>query len=242
MEKIELAKEFLLDSPLKNSYLIARLDEYNIHVGFSNKIEGEIEAVLIESEGYASMRGREKGITSLLHELEEGEYRFHAVDNEAYQVLEEVLELEDDHPTWFFKRPKRYFEEPKLDVDELVLDDAEVINEHWGLQGTDSTDYISERIENGPAFGIRRDGELVAWSLTHYMTEQVINLGFLHVKEGWRRKGFAKAITEHMCRYAEKNGQTPVVDIFKDNDASISLAESLGFQCISEHHWCNVKK
>lgn len=232
------AKRFLQKEPLKNSYLIARLDDYDVIV-YNDK---DHKVVLIESDGYISMRGDKDGLVSVLSEIDDGEYRFHAVDNEGYQAAKKIISIEDDRPTWFYKRPSRNFEGPDIDVEKLVVGDAEEINKYWGLQGSDSTDYISERISNGPAYGIRRDGELVAWTLTHYITDQVLNLGFLHVKEDWRRRGFAKAITEQMCRYAEENGQIPVVDIFKDNEASISLAESLGFEQISEHHWFSGAK
>jgi len=233
MEQRDHAKKFLDKEPLKNSYLIARLDdeERNIY------INDDPEAVLIESDGYISMRGHKKGMISLLSDLEENEYRFHAVDNVGYEAAEAVVQVENDRSTWFFKRPRKYFEQPVIEAEELSEDDAEEINKYWGLQGSDSTDYIAERIRKGPAYGIKRDGELVAWTLTHYITKDVLNLGFLHVKEDWRREGFAKAITEHMCKHAEKNDLIPVVDIFQDNKPSISLAETLGFQRISEHHW-----
>ncbi len=233
MEPRTLAKRFLDNDPLKNSYLIAKLDEEDIQLYLG---EGH-KSVLIESDGYISMRGDKNSLVDILSDLESQEYRFHAIDDKAFEAAKEVIEVKDDRPTWFFKRPKKYFEEPDLEVEELEVEDAEVINEYWGLQGSDSTDYIAERIRKGPAFGIRRGGELVAWTLTHYITKDVLNLGFLHVKRDWRREGFAKAITEHMCKHAEKNDQVPVVDIFKDNKPSVSLAETLGFKCISEHHW-----
>ncbi len=235
MERRNRAKRFLNEEPLKNSYLIAKLDDEDVDL----YINDEPEAVLIEYDGYISMRGEKNSLINLLSELKNKEYRFHAIDNAAFEAVKEVVDIEDDRPTWFFKRPNTYFEEPDLKVEELEVEDAEVINEYWGLQGSDSTDYIAERIRKAPAYGIRRHGELVAWTLTHYVTDDVLNLGFLHVKRDWRREGFAKDITEHMCKYAEENNQVPVVDIFKTNKPSISLAETLGFQRISEHHWFN---
>lgn len=237
MGNITRAKRFLDEEPLKNSYLIAKLDDENVNLYMKND-----KAVLLESGGYISMRGEKNSLITLLSELKNKEYRFHAIDNTAFEAVKEVVKLEDDRPTWFLKRPKEYFEEPELEVEELDVKDAEIINEYWGLQGSDSTDYIAERIRKGPAYGIRRDGELAAWTLTHYMTDEVLNLGFLHVRRDWRREGFAKAITEHICRYAEENQQVPVVDIFKTNKPSISLAETLGFQRVSEHHWFNGMK
>ncbi|MGM0510583.1 MAG: GNAT family N-acetyltransferase, partial [Thermoplasmatota archaeon] len=173
----------------------------------------------------------------LLKQVPEGEYRFHSVGPEGFRASEEVVKDIDDHPTWMFKRPQDAFREPEHETVELLEEDSEVIDQFWNLSGGDSTDYIEDRISNGPAYGIRRDGDLVAWCLTHHVTESAMTLGFLHVKEDWRGRGFAKSVTESMCQYALENGLIPVIDIFKDNEPSLDLAKSLGFQKIGENHW-----
>lgn len=236
------AKDYLSREPVVNSYQIARLNEEETEIFL--KDEEEISGILLRKEGTITMRGSFESMKDLLAEhIKVGEeYRFHAVDPNSFRAVQEVLEVEDDRPTWLLRREYEKPREPNTEVEDLKEEDALVINEYWGLSSSDSTDYIKERIEKGPAFGIRKEGELVGWSLTHFITEKTMVLGMLHIKEGWRRRGFAKDITEKFCLKAEEEDLTPAVQIFKDNEPSLSLASDLGFEIRADHHWFNGVK
>ncbi len=238
-EKRKKAKEFLSQEPVINCYQLARVDEEKADVFLDD--EDHPRATLIMSDGIVTTRGMKDAVEELLldHLEENEEYRFHAVDPQSFKAVEEVAEVEDDRETWLYIRLYEKVEEPKNEVVPLKEEDALEINKYWGLGGEDSTDYIKERIKQGPAYGIRKKGELVAWTLTHFVTDEVMVLGMLHVKKDWRRKGLAKDITERMCRVGEKRDLIPAVQIFKDNEPSLSLAEDLGFEMRGEHHWFN---
>ncbi len=233
------ARDYLSKEPVVNSYQIARLNEEETEVFL--KEEEDKQGVLLRKEGTLTMRGSFEGIKEILMEnIEKGDdFRFHAVDPNSFRATQEVLEIDDDRPTWLLRREYEKPKEPNTEVDTLRKEDASVINEYWGLSSRDSTDYIKERIEKGPAFGIRRDGDLVGWCLTHFVTETTMVLGMLHIKEEWRRKGFAKDLTEKLCLKAEEDELVPAVQIFKDNEPSISLASDLGFEIRADHHWFN---
>lgn len=233
------AKEYLSREPVVNSYQLARLNEEESEVFL--KGEEEISGVLIRKEGTITMRGRFEAIKELLKEnIERGEeYRFHAVDPNSFRAVEEVLEVEDDRSTWLLRREYERPQEPDTEIDSLQEEDASIINEYWGLSSSDSTDYIKERIEKGPAFGVRKEGKLVGWCLTHFITGTTMVLGMMHIKEDWRRRGFAKDLTERLCLKAEEDDLIPAVQIFKDNEPSISLASGLGFEIRADHHWFN---
>ncbi len=236
------AEDYLSREPVVNSYQLARLNEEDTEVLL--KEEENISGVLLRKEGTITMRGSFEAMKELLAEnINVGdEYRFHAVDPTSFRAVQEVLEVEDDRPTWLCRREYERAREPEIDVEALQEEDAIVINEYWGLSDSDSTDYIKERIEKGPAFGIRREGELVGWSLTHFLTEKTMVLGMLHIKEEWRRRGFAKEITEKLCMKAEEDDLIPAVQIFKDNEPSFSLALDLGFEIRADHHWFNASR
>lgn len=236
-KKIEKAKKFLSQEPIINCYQLARVDEERSDIFLDE--EEDPQGVLILSNETATMRGMKGAIKNLIsdHLEKNKKYRFHAIDPQSFKPVKDSIDVEEDRETWLLIRLYEEVKEPESEVVPLEEEDAPEINEYWGLGSDDSTDYIKRRIKEGPAYGIRKDGELAAWSLTHFITDEVIVLGMLHVKEHWRRRGLAKDITEVMCKKGEERGLIPAVQIFKDNEPSLSLAEDLGFEMRGEHHW-----
>ncbi len=237
VDSIEV-KQFLAREPLRYSYMLAQLSN---EPELKTAGEGHIEAVMLKSDNVITLNGEKYYLLQLFNSLEPGEYRFHAVDPVAFSVIKECAVEIDDGPTWMFKRPLERIGESNIEVEPLVPEDAQEVNRFWGSGNRQAHGYIKMRVESAPAYGIHRDGELVAWCLTHYVTDQVINLGFLHVKEKWRRKGFAHALTERLCNHALDMSLIPVVDIYKNNRPSLRLARSMGFQEIAENHWLSAE-
>ncbi len=242
-KSVSAAERYLSREPIVNSYQLARLEEDGSEVFVDD--ETDPTGVLILKDEIATLRGSyETGKELLNGALDQSEeYRFHAIDPNSFKAVQEVIEVEDDSPTWLLRREYEKAREPENEVVPLKENDAKTINEYWGLSSSNSTDYIKERIEKGPAYGIRKEGELVGWCLTHFITDETMMFGMLHIKEDWRREGFAKDITEVLCAEAEENDLVPAVQIFKDNEASLSLASDLGFEIRADHHWFDgVKK
>ncbi len=234
----EKARRYLKQEPIKNSYQLARMEDEESTLFYR---EGsEEKGLIIQRDETLTLRGDKEFLLHLIDEMEfesEREYRFHAVDNESYEAVKERFDVSDHRETWMLVRDRNKIGEPTVDVEPLEKKDAEKIDKYWGSSDSDSTDYLRERIEKGPAYGVRKEGELVAWCLTHYLTEQVIMLGMIYVLDEWRRSGFAKSLTEKMCLEGLKDDLIPTVYIYKDNEPSISLAGSLGFERIGEDHW-----
>lgn len=186
-----------------------------------------------------SMAGRgEKPLQDLIDSLDRSrEYRFHALDGVMAGMVRDRFDVASDSPSWFYTLKERDFVgDVAHDVVPLVPEDAETINLHWN-PGEDSRGYIRSRIRDGLAFGIRVDGELVAWDATHLETDQVVMLGFLHVIEGHRKKGFARSITTTMVRAVFRKKKTPICHVFSDNEPSIRLTEEMGFRRVGEQVW-----
>ncbi len=236
-------KKYLQKEPVVNSYQLARLEEKDTEI-FASIKDDKVSAILIKKDETITIRGDGVQMEKLLKEnLDEGRiYRFHAVDPISFEISKAVVEVEDDRPTWLLKRTYREPIFPESEIQPLEDKDARIINDYWGLSDTDSTDYIKQRIRKGPAYGIRKNGDLIGWSLTHFITDQTIMFGMLHIKKDWRRMGFAKEITEKLCLDAKDMNLIPAVQIFKDNSPSLSLARDLGFEIRGEHHWYSGKK
>jgi RimJ/RimL family protein N-acetyltransferase len=186
-----------------------------------------------------SMAGtNEKALRTLLDDLEGGkEYRFHALDARTADRVRRSFDVQSDNPSWFYTLERKDFvRDVRHEVSPLVPEDAETINEHWNPE-EDSARYIRSRIEKGLAFGMRVDGELIAWDATHLETDRAIMVGLLHVMERFRKRGYARSITTTMINAVFERGKTPICHIFKDNEPSVRLTEEMGFRRRGEHIW-----
>lgn len=107
----------------------------------------------------------------------------------------------------------------------LNTEDAQYIYENAKYQAYTDIAYIADRIERGPALGLRREGRLIAWLLTHDDGA----MGFLHVLEDHRGRGLGRELTLAMIREIRALGQLPFMQIEEENAASLGLARKLGF-------------
>jgi ribosomal protein S18 acetylase RimI-like enzyme len=185
-----------------------------------------------------SIVGRDKEpIQALVDSLGREEYRFHALGRVAADVVRMRFDVSSDNPSWFYTLERKDFVgDVTNEVSPLVPEDAETMNEYWNPD-EDSAGYIRSRIHSGLAFGIRVDGRLVAWDATHLETESAVMLGFLHVIEGFRKRGYARSITTTMVNAVFGRGKTPICHVFSDNEPSIRLTEEMGFRRMGEQVW-----
>lgn len=100
--------------------------------------------------------------------------------------------------------------------------------------------YVRSRIEKGSSCGIYEDDQLVAWAMTHFETDRVSMMGFLHVLEEYRRKGYAKSVGSALIKDILGRGKIPALHIYVDNAASLELAEELGFHRVKRQVWADA--
>jgi GNAT superfamily N-acetyltransferase len=114
-------------------------------------------------------------------------------------------------------------------VESLRTEDAPRIARLWanGRQ----LNYVRWRISAGPSAAIRRNGSLIAWGATHADG----SMAMLRVLEEYRGQGLARAITYVLARRVITWGLRPFLHIHRNNKASISLCESMGF---TRHSLC----
>jgi ribosomal protein S18 acetylase RimI-like enzyme len=116
-------------------------------------------------------------------------------------------------------------------VESVLREDAPQIARLWanGRQ----LNYVRWRIGAGPSAAIRRHGSLVAWGMTHADG----SMAMLRVVEEYRGLGFARAITYALAKRVIAWGLRPFLHIHRNNRASISLCESMGFTRHSTCAW-----
>lgn len=127
--------------------------------------------------------------------------------------------------------PNRLVVNRRHRVTSLRSADAPTVVRFWPY-GRDVM-YVRERISRLPSAAIRRDGRLVAWGLTH----DDGSMGFLHVLEEWRGRGFARSLTTALALRLLRLGLRPFLYVVKDNSASIRLTESMGFTRLGSYGW-----
>jgi predicted GNAT family acetyltransferase len=198
-------------------------------------VRPETRALVAAADPPANIRG-------LLGHVPQGTYRFTSVDVEVIPHLENGLTATLGTPVWLYQmdstdlRPTRVAETRPVRPSE-----ASMIAGFWSPK-RDRSAYVRRRIEEGITSGVEVDGELVAWDMTHFETDRVVMLGFLHVKEAHRGRGYAKTVTTATAEKVFANGKIAAAEVFEDNPASLRLTESMGFRRVRRQVWGDAVK
>ncbi|MCK4258728.1 MAG: GNAT family N-acetyltransferase [Halanaerobiales bacterium] len=163
-------------------------------------------------------------------------------DDEYFAIIEDWMMphlIQDKKIVWKLSCMKLFFPdnkeipEAKSRIEDINDEYAEYIFKHSKYSDFTSIDYIIERINKGVAFGICQDDQLVAW----LMTQDDGAMGFLHVLDEYRGRGYAQDLTYKMIKYLRKQNQIPFVHIEENNISSMNLALKIGFQKDRRIHW-----
>ena len=98
-----------------------------------------------------------------------------------------------------------------------------------------SSEIVREMLEGYYYFGIRLEGKLVA--VYKAKIEENICFGeHLSIHPSYRRRGLAKAMYEHILRFAKEKGCVSVrVNILPTQVASVKIVKRYGFRKIREY-------
>jgi len=113
----------------------------------------------------------------------------------------------------------------------LRPEDAPLVSDNW-TYGQDEA-YILDRIQSGPTRGVRLDGQLVSWALTHPDG----SIGMVHTLESHRGRYLARHVVSALTEELLRQGKTPWCFIVRENLASVRVFEALGFRQAGDHCW-----
>ena len=154
----------------------------------------------------------------------------HLTEEWMLPLLEARAESVDAEAVWLFRlQPAAFVDREGPGVRPLGPEWAGNVARAWSGPEWDATGYVRSRIDAGPAYAVFSDGEPVAWTLTHAETPRASVLGFLHVLEPYRRKGFAQSVTSAIVKDVLGRGKVPVLHVATDNVASLELSARMGF-------------
>ncbi|MBK6964099.1 MAG: GNAT family N-acetyltransferase [Bacteroidales bacterium] len=100
-----------------------------------------------------------------------------------------------------------------------------------------SLEYLNMRLQLGGGFCIERDGQPVAWAMTH----DDGSVGMLHVLDQYRGLGYARLLVLAMSGEVRKINRPVFAHIEPVNFPSLNLFRSLGFEVRSKVTWAFFK-
>jgi ribosomal protein S18 acetylase RimI-like enzyme len=174
----------------------------------------------------------------LARRLSGGDDYFAAIEPWMVPILRRDREIAWSLPMVRFTLPDRAAL-PEIDgaTEALTPGDASVVYEHSDYAEFISLDYARSRILAGPALGVREHGVLAAWG----MTQDDGAMGFLHVIDAYRKKGYGRRITIALAAELRRRDRLPFAYISEANHGAIALVTALGFERGEAVRWFRLR-
>jgi 8-oxo-dGTP diphosphatase len=172
-------------------------------------------------------------------------------EDKCFAVIEDwmtpLLYTKEEELRWKLTSVKLYYPDttalPSLDFEENVkiellhINDAQFMYDHYDYKEYASVPYIRSRIEKGVGLGLFKDKKLVGWIMTHDDGA----MGFLHVLNEYRSRGYAMALSVSLIKMLRAMGEVPFVHIEPHNHQSMNLAIKAGFEKDRLINWFEMK-
>lgn len=181
---------------------------------------------------------------------------FFAIDGATKDAYDDAARILDGAPEARFFRPaaepapsgwRKTFEKPIL---QMVLP-ADVplaleVPRLCALGADDAPEMLAlaERTKPGPfgpkthalgAFiGIRRGGQLIAMAGERFRLPGYVEISAVAVDPSQRGRGYGRALTSALAAGIRAQGSVPLLHVFPDNTAALTLYESIGFRTRTE--------
>ncbi len=126
---------------------------------------------------------------------------------------------------------------PKSEIEKIDKSFVPFMFENSDYKDFISVKYIEDRIKKDISAGIIIGNELVAWGFTHDDGA----LGFLHVLDHHREKGYGRDILLALIQMRKKQQKPIFGNIAPDNYASSRLITKLGFTLDRRVSWVKLK-
>lgn len=163
---------------------------------------------------------------------------FHLSEEWMLPLMEARTDRWDGGVFWLFELDRKDFVgDVRHTVQPLGPEWAERVAKVWDPEWSRAPDYIRTRLNAGHGYAVYEDGKPVAWAFTHLETPRVSLMGFLHVLEGYRRKGYARSVSSALAQDILDREMIPALHVATDNMPSLELTASLGFHRVRKQVW-----
>ncbi|MEK6851251.1 MAG: GNAT family N-acetyltransferase [Candidatus Thermoplasmatota archaeon] len=245
LEDREAVRPLLRRDPIRNATVIHRMfHNPDFTLAFADTLP-EPKAVLAlkpaegtdEPHQFALHATNPLAALHVLKAVPPGSCIYHVADELAFPALRQVVTVGWWGEAICYAMDRESFRDLQThEVRPVEPRHAGMIAKIWAPEWP-AENYVRSRIESGPTAGVYVDGDLVAWDLTHLETDDVIMMGFLHVLDAHRGKGYAKSAGAAVAKLVLAKGKTPCCHVYVDNAPSIKLTEELGFRRVCLQAW-----
>ena len=163
--------------------------------------------------------------------------RFASVEDRLVPII-----TENRKPEWILSAMRSYLPETaevpqnRTAVTPLTAEHSGFIISHCDYKQFLTCAYVKERLAKSFSAAIFEKENLVAWGLTHDDGA----LGSLHVRDGYRGKGYGKEILISLIHQNRKLDKIPFVQIEEKNTRAAYLAGRLGFVKDRRVNWIKL--
>ncbi|HEV8594752.1 MAG TPA: GNAT family N-acetyltransferase [Thermoplasmata archaeon] len=245
LEDREAARPLLMRDRIRNAVVIERMfDHPDFTLAFADQLP-EPKAVLALHPAETSDSPHQFALHALeplaaLHVLKtvpKGSCIYHVADEHAFPSIRQALGVGWWGEAILYRIEEKDFVDVQAhEVEPLDPTHAAKIAKIWAPDWP-AENYVRSRIGKGLNGAIYEDGEPVAWYLTHLETDDVVMLGFLHVLEPYRGRGYATSLSCALIKQSFAKGKSPCCHVYTDNEPSIRLMEGLGFRRVCLQAW-----
>ena len=123
---------------------------------------------------------------------------------------------------------------PSPDVEILDLSDTDAPEMFDLASLTQPGPYVAHTNRLGCFIGIRRDGRLVAMAGERMRMPGMAEVSAVCTHPDWRGRGYAAALMRIVAQRMLARGEVPFLHAYADNEATISLYRTLGFEVAGE--------
>ncbi len=180
----------------------------------------------------------EDELNVIKNKLNNDDANFGAIDDWMITTLAQGKKIIWDIPVQQFYLPDNINLPPvNYETLPLTIGDSQAIYNNYNLKEFISIEYITQRIRKGISAGIYKDNKLVSWGIT----QDDGAIGFLHILDNYREKGYGYKVVLSMVYKLVKNRNLPFAYIEPSNEKSINLFLKLGFKKNKRAHWFQIK-
>ena len=167
-----------------------------------------------------------------------GDVFLHLTEEWMLPLVEARAETFDGGAFWLFELdPKDFHDYEGRGVRRLDAEWGDLVGKTWDPDWDRAGEFVRSRIAAGHAYAVYEDGKPVAWALLHFETPTVSMMGFLHVLEPHRRKGYARSVSSALVKDILARGKRPALHVATTNVPSLELTASLGFHKVKKQVW-----